>query len=295
MRGGLAGGFAALFLSLAAMVAAPARAEPALWRVTDADTEMILFGSVHTLPEHIEWRGDALDAALSSADLVVFEILTPETEEEQWAMVAPLTEYMYSPQPLREVLSAPTWARLEALLTERDIPVVAFENLRPWSASMMLELAISEEQGSLEDLGVDTVLEQSLAADKRKEALDTPALLLATIRALAAYGDAEAEDLLVQTLDWIESVEEQPDWEIEEAWSAGDIATIAVLVEEMKTEAPLLYEALMTDRNTAWMPALERMMATEARVVVIVGAAHMAGPDGLPALLRAAGYAVEGP
>lgn len=295
MRGGFAGGFAALFLSLAPMVAAPARAEPALWRVTDADTEMILFGSVHILPEHIEWRGEALDAAVASADLIVFEVLTPETEEEQWAMVAPLTEYMYSGQPLREVLSAPTWTRLEALLVDRDIPVIAFEHLRPWSASMMLELAISKEQGSLEDLGVDTVLEQSLAPDKRKEALDTPALLLATIQALAAYGDAEAESMLVQTLDWIEAVEEQPDWEIEEAWSAGDVQTIAVLVEEMRAEAPLLYKALMTDRNTAWMPALERMMDTETRVVVIVGAAHMAGPDGLPALLRAAGYAVEGP
>ncbi|HZW16335.1 MAG TPA: TraB/GumN family protein [Brevundimonas sp.] len=295
MRRGLVGAFAALFLSLAAMVAAPARAEPALWRVTDADTEMVLFGSVHTLPEHIEWRDDALDAVLASADLVVFEILTPETEEEQWAMVAPLMEYMYSPRPLREVLSAPTWARLEALMTDRAMPVIAFEHLRPWAASMMLEIAISEEQGSLEDLGVDTVLEQSLAADKRTEALDTPALLLATIQALAAYGDAEAEDLLVQTLDWIEAVDQQPDWQIEEAWSAGEVEVIAGLVEEMKIEAPLLYQALMTDRNTAWMPALERMMQTEARVVVIVGAAHMAGPDGLPALLRAAGYAVEGP
>lgn len=295
MRGGFVAGFAALFLSLAAMAAAPAHAEPALWRVTDADTEMILFGSVHALPEHIEWRGEALDAAIDAADLVVFEILTPETEEEQWAMVAPLTEYIYSEQPLREALSAPTWTRLETLLVERDIPLIAFEHLRPWSASMMLELAISEEQGSIDDLGVDTVLEQSLAADKRKEALDTPALLLAVIQALAAYGDAEAENMLVQTLDWVKSAEEQPDWAIEEAWSAGDVPAIAVLVEEMRAEAPLLYKALMTDRNMAWMPALERMMDTETRVVVIVGAAHMAGPDGLPALLRAAGYAVEGP
>jgi len=285
---------AALFLSLASL-ASPAGAEPASWRVTDGDTEMLLFGSVHMLPPHVEWRTAPLEAALASADLVAFEILTPGTEEEEHAMYGPLVGYMFAEQPLQEVLAPATWARLEAFLDSHEIPAAAFGQLRPWAAAMMLDLAVIENAGSDEDLGVDTVLEQSLAQGQRKEALDTPDLLLATIRGLAAYGDAEAEGLLNQTLDWHEELEDQPDWSMEEAWAAGDTDSVASYVAEMKVEAPLLYQTLMTDRNTAWMPALERMMETETRVVVIAGAAHMAGPDGLPALLRAAGYTVEGP
>lgn len=285
---------AALFLSLA-LPAAPARAEPAVWRVTDADTEMVLFGSVHMLPEHVEWRTPLLDAAIAEADLVVFEILTPETEEEEWAMYGPLLRYMYASQPLSEVVTPATWARLEAFLIEHEIPADNFNSLRPWAAAMMLELAVAEDAGSDGDLGVDTVLENSLAPDQRKEALDTAELLLATIQSLAAYGDAEAESLLTQSLDWYEEIEDQPDWSMEESWAAGDVDSIASFVADMKAEAPLLYETLMTDRNTAWLTALKRMMDTETRVVVIVGAAHMVGPDGLPALMRAAGYRVEGP
>ena len=285
---------AALILSLASL-ASPIRAEPASWRVTDGDTEMLLFGSVHMLPPHVEWRTAPLEAAIASADLVAFEILTPETEDEEQAMYGPLGDYMFAQQPLHEVLTPATWSRLEAFLAGYEIPAAAFGQLRPWAAAMMLELAVMESAGSDADLGVDTMLEQSLAPGRRKEALDTPALLLATIQSLAAYGDAEAESLLNETLDWYEALEHQPDWSVEEAWAAGDTDSIASYVADMKVEAPLLYKTLMTDRNTAWMPALERMMETEKRVVVIVGAAHMAGPDGLPALLRAAGYTVEGP
>ena len=285
---------AALVLSLASF-ASPVLAEPASWRVIDSDTEMLLFGSVHMLPPHVEWRTAPLEAALASADLVAFEILTPETEDEEQAMYAPLVGYMFAQQPLHEVLTPATWARLEAFLASHEIPAVAFSQLRPWAAAMMLDLAVSESAGSESELGVDTLLERSLAPGQRKEALDTPALLLATIQSLAAYGDAEAESLLNETLDWYEELDDQPDWSLEEAWAAGDTDSIGGYVAEMKAEAPLLYKALMTDRNTAWMPALQRMMETETRVVVIVGAAHMAGPDGLPALLRAAGYTVEGP
>ena len=286
---------AALFLSLVSVAAAPANAEPASWRVTDGDTEMVLFGSVHMLPPHVEWRTDQMDAAIAQADLVAFEILTPGTEEEEEALYGPLMGYMFARQPLQDVVTPDTWTRLEAFLSERDIPAESFNQLRPWAAAMMLELAVAEEAGSEDDLGVDTVLENSLAPGQRKEALDTPALLLATIQAMAAYGDSEAETMLSESLDWYEELDQQPDWSVEEAWAAGDVDSIASFVAEMKTEAPLLYETLMTDRNRAWMPALKRMMETETRVVVIAGAAHMAGPDGLPALLRAAGYKVEGP
>ena len=295
MRGRPVPVLAALALALSVLVVAPAKAEPAIWRVTDADTEMVLFGSVHALPPQVEWRTAELDAAIASADLVAFEILTPASEAEEVAMMAPLMGYMFATRPLREVLSAPAWARLEAFLIKREMAPEAFDALRPWAAAMMLEIAAAESEGATGDLGVDTVLEASVAPERRKEALDTPALLLSTIQALAAYGDAEGEALLVETLDWIEESESQPEWALEEAWAAGDTAAVAELVEEMRTEAPSLYKALMTDRNTAWVPALVRMMETERRVVVVVGAAHMSGPDGLPALLRAAGYAVEGP
>lgn len=284
-----------LIAALAAglLAATPARADPPIWRVSDADTEMLLFGSIHALPPGIEWRTAELDGALDGADLVAFEILTPETEDEEMEMFMPFLRYLVADRPLSEVVAPETFTRALAAAAAQDLDILSLQMMKPWAAALMLDMGAEEALGRTADLGVDSLLEQSLTADRRKEALDTPALLLASMKALAEMGDAEGEALLIEVLDGLDR--EELDIEIETAWAAGDIAPVEAEMRMMQAEAPRLYKALLVDRNHAWMPALTRMMDTEGRVVVIVGVAHMVGEDGLPTLLRAAGYVVEGP
>lgn len=285
-------GLAALALSVASP--AVARADPPVWRVSDADTEMVLFGSIHALPEGVDWRSEALDKALAGADLVVFEILTPTSEEEETAAFMPMLRYLVSPQPLHAVVSAETYARALAHAKAQGFEPPMFDMLRPWAAAMMLDMGADEARGRSGDLGVDTTIETALRPDQRTEALDTDALLHATMQALAEAGDAEGEQLLIETLDALDE-ETELDMEIENAWVRGDLQPILDDMAAMKAEAPRLYQVILVDRNNGWMPALKRMMDTERRVVVIAGAAHMVGDDGLPTLLRQAGYKVEGP
>lgn len=280
-------------LIAAAVGAAPAWAEPPVWTVRDADTEMVLFGSVHSLPPEIQWRTPALDAALAEADLVAFEILEPEDEAAEMAMFMPVLPYMISTQPLSTLVSPETFARVRAAAAEQEVEVGMLEMMRPWAAALMLSIGADESQGRTGDLGVDTVLEGELAEDRRKEALDTPELLLSAIQALAAMDAEEGEQMLVESLDAMD--EDELDLSLETAWAAGDLGPLRQEVEDMRTEAPRLYRAMLIDRNTGWMPALKRMMETEGKVLVVAGAAHMVGPDGLPTLLRQAGYEVEGP
>lgn len=291
MRAWFVGGLLALVLAAADV--APARADPPIWRVRDADTEMVLFGSIHALPPGIEWRTAELDAALDGADLVAFEILTPETEAEELQMVLPYLRYLIAEEPLSEVVSAETFARVQAAAERQGYPVQMLDMMKPWAAALMLDMGAEEALGRTGDLGVDTVLETSLAEGRRKEALDTDALLLASIKALSEAGDAEGEEMLIEVLDGLD--DDELDLTLEHAWVAGDIKAIEAEMKDMKLEAPRLYQALLVDRNHGWMPALTRMMETEGRVVVVAGAAHMVGDDGLPALLRKAGYEVEGP
>jgi hypothetical protein len=82
---------------------------------------------------------------------------------------------------------------------------------------------------------------------------------------------------------------------LEQAWLDGDLARLGpALVGEMKKENPALYQALLKRRNEAWSDAIARELAIGPRVELVnVGALHMMGDDGLPALLRARGYTVE--
>jgi len=78
-----------------------------------------------------------------------------------------------------------------------------------------------------------------------------------------------------------------------EAWRSGDAATVEkIVLADLKAE-PVLYQRLLVERNRNWMPKLEALFARPKHALVVVGAAHLVGPDGLLAALRAKGYTVE--
>lgn len=281
-------------LVLGLMTALPARADPPIWTVRDADTEMVLFGSVHSLPPGIQWRSPQLERALAQADLVVFEILTPEGEEETAAFYGPMFRQMLAERPLNTVLSPPTYARVQAAATSLNLPPEALNMMRPWAVALLLDQDQQADLGRSGDLGVDTQIEAGLAAGRRTEALDTDALLQASIQAFAEFGDAEGEAMILEVLN-TRDVEKTLDLTVERSWAQGELGPLLEEVATMKREAPLLYQVLLIDRNRGWLPALIRMMRLERRVVVVAGAAHMVGDEGLPALMRRVGYQVEGP
>jgi uncharacterized protein YbaP (TraB family) len=78
-----------------------------------------------------------------------------------------------------------------------------------------------------------------------------------------------------------------------DAWKAGDAPAVErVVLKELKAE-PRMYQRLLVDRNRNWLPAIEALFARSGRAFVVVGAAHLVGPDGLLAMLKAKGYAIE--
>ena len=56
---------------------------------------------------------------------------------------------------------------------------------------------------------------------------------------------------------------------------------------------PELRQALQIGRNLGWDTRIEQMLADGEAPFVAVGAAHMFGGQGLPALLAAHGYTVR--
>lgn len=79
------------------------------------------------------------------------------------------------------------------------------------------------------------------------------------------------------------------------AINAGDFDAVASIVDDgmaAPADQALFHEIMVAGRNRSWMPAL-RTTVDEGRAVIVVGAAHLPGDDGLLSLLRQAGYRVE--
>ena len=103
---------------------------------------------------------------------------------------------------------------------------------------------------------------------------------------------AQQDRLLAETLKEI-ATETATVGKLVDAWNAGDVPTVErIVLAELKSD-PMLYQRLLVERNKNWMPKIEALFARTGRALVVVGAAHLVGPDGVVAMLKAKGYTVE--
>ncbi len=77
-----------------------------------------------------------------------------------------------------------------------------------------------------------------------------------------------------------------------EAWRAGDQKTLTDTLVLLAEADPAGYDALIVNRNRAWLPAIEKALSEKGTTFVTIGATHLIGPDGLVAQLRRDGHAV---
>jgi uncharacterized protein YbaP (TraB family) len=77
------------------------------------------------------------------------------------------------------------------------------------------------------------------------------------------------------------------------AWRDGELERLAAELLSEFDAFPGLYDTIVTKRNAAWVPTLEKMLADGRRHLVVVGALHLVGPDSVIDQLRARGHEVE--
>jgi uncharacterized protein YbaP (TraB family) len=97
------------------------------------------------------------------------------------------------------------------------------------------------------------------------------------VEMLATLDDVEAQ---------VESVET-----IVTAWRTGDVATLERLLLQSFRESPEIHRRLLVDA-TATGPKIEKC-GRPTPCLVVVGGAHLLGPDGLVTLLGAAGFTLD--
>jgi uncharacterized protein YbaP (TraB family) len=74
------------------------------------------------------------------------------------------------------------------------------------------------------------------------------------------------------------------------SWKIGDAGAIERLVLSDIKDDPFVYDRLLVARNRTWLPKIEALFSRPRPAFVVVGAAHLVGPDGLLAMLKAKGY-----
>jgi uncharacterized protein YbaP (TraB family) len=261
---------------------------PALWVVRDADSTLYLFGTVHVLRPSTAWGSPRVDAAFDSADQIWFEISNPD---DQAAIVPLIQQYGISPdRPLSSLLTADEMTALNAAAAAAGMPAGQIDVFRPWFAAIVLSVAPSIRAGYDPRSGVETVLKaRAEAAGKPISGLET---IDKQVAILAGMSEAEQLAFLRTLLESYEDATVELDRMVG-AWAAGDVALLEeIAVDEMRSESPALYEALLVRRNTDWANQIQTMLEGSGTIFMAVGAAHLAGDDSVQEILEDRGLTV---
>ncbi|HZV83966.1 MAG TPA: TraB/GumN family protein [Brevundimonas sp.] len=257
-------------------------AGPALWVIRDADSTLYLFGTVHVLRPTTAWGSPKVDAAFDSADQIWFEISNPD---DQAALLPLIRQHGVSPdRPLSGLLTEAEMSELNAAAASAGLPAAQLNVFRPWFAGLTLSMAPLVKAGYDPQSGVELVLKQRAeAAGKPIHGLET---IDKQIGILAGMSEADQVAFLRSVLDAWEDATVELDRMVD-TWASGDIEAFeAVSVEEMRTESPAVYQALLVQRNTDWAGQIQKMLEGSGTAFIAVGAAHLAGDDSVQAILE---------
>jgi len=299
----------ALFL-LAALVSAPALADPALWVAKSPTAVVYLFGTVHVLPERISWHYPLLDAALKASG----ELYVEENDDSSATMrnlvlqfglgealgmtsddmrTCVCQDFVDPAYILSSKLGPRDRARLEAAANAMDLSggLEALERMRPWLAAVALTMVPIEKAGYEPESGADVQLKHQFQATGRPvDALETAR---DQVRSLASLPATLQLDMLHNTLDDYAKGQGQIQVLVSE-WQAGDVAAIAKNVNaDMQKHYPQLYMVLLVKRNRNFARHIATLLRGHHTVFVAIGAGHLAGPDSVQAQLAKLGIHTE--
>ncbi len=281
---------ARLYSVILLLCSALAQADSAVWRVSKGADQLFIGGTVHMLPPAQYPLPAEFDAAFQHSDVVVLETdLAPMQDQSSAASLQ--QQLMYPPgTTLSSNLAAKTRQQLLEILQRHRLSLPQIEQFRP--CMLVTQLTLLElQQHQFTSPGVDqhylTLAQQQNKTLKYLEPIEFQLTLLASL------GEGR-EDLFLQHA--LADVSDTADMMAKalSAWRTGDLAAVEQLVlAPVKLADVQTYQQMFVARNQAWLPQIQALFGNKEQELVLVGLGHLAGSEGVLALLQQAGYQVE--
>ncbi|MGH6877578.1 MAG: TraB/GumN family protein [Rhizomicrobium sp.] len=272
-----------------APVMAAIKAHPALWTVRSGTATAYLFGSIHLLPPNIDWHSRAIDAAVAASDIFVFEAPLGQSGEQQTVSFVRANGMLAPDTSLPSLLDARARRDYRAAILAAHVPPDSLVHLQPWLAAIVLQTHLLESLHYSPSSGVDRQLWAYATARKKQiETFETVDEQLALLMPKNPKVEMEEFDASLKEV----RSDTSEIGALVDAWCDGRMGDVAKLMNEGLSATPGAMKLLIDDRNARWVNRLAGMLSEHHTYFVTVGAGHLAGPRGVPALLGARGYRV---
>ena len=275
---------------LASGAAAQTRGRNFLWKVQSGANVMYLAGSVHALTNEAYPLNPAYQRAFDASAALVEEIDLAEADPLTGGLGL-LAKGMYTDgRTFGGVVSRQTATLVEQKLKDTPLALEMIQPMKPWMVMLMLEALGSQAAGLDPQLGLDKhFYDLARSGGKAVVGLETAE---SQVDRFDKMPDRLQEQMLRSELAEMET-EQSGLRALLTAWQTGDAPAIEKMLLSSFTDNPAAYNSLITERNRNWMPQLDACLRRSSPCFVIVGAAHLVGPQGLLAMLQQRGYRLD--
>ena len=282
-------------LVLLALLALPVHADESghpvtLWEVSGTTNSVYLLGSIHLLREQDYPLPTALAAAYDDADVLIMEIDMDDLDPI--ATQSAFTRYgiLQDDTTLRDLMGDTLYQQAVVAADVIDIPLDLLNKTEPWYAAMTVEIMVLNRIGFDPMLGVEMHMMSKAKSDgKRIDGLETIEQQLQFLDGMSLQAQRE---MLMSTLEESAKLGDLMD-DVIDAWRHGDIAALETgMLNDLEKHAEL-NKVLVTDRNARWVEQIEDLLDDDEDYLIIVGALHLVGENGVPKQLDRNGYKVH--
>jgi len=264
-------------------------AQTSVWKVENQGSEFYLCGTSHVLRDQDLPLPAEFDLAYRASQKIVLEADVSKIKDPTIAQSMLSKSMLTDGKTLKTVLSETTYNKLSEECAKLGLPMQSLSMLKPSMLSITI-LGMKMLQLGLKNEGVDLFYYKKGIEDKKEisflESVDLQ------IDLLTSGSDGIEEEFTSLFLHDLQNLEKEINLTID-SWKSGDAKFLNQKIKEIMKASPKYYHSLLKDRNDAWMGKLDVYLADKEVEMVLVGALHLYGKDGLLQQLKTKGYAIS--
>jgi hypothetical protein len=254
-----------------------------------------LLGSIHVANDKMYPLRPEIEAAFEAAQYLGVEVDISKMDQAEIQKFI-LEKGSYSDgTKLKDHVSADTYNKIVQILKANGLAGNAFDSFKPWVVTQGISSLQMQVTNYTADTGIDLYfLQKANKLNKPIIELENTQLQL---NMFDQFSDGLQEKLLVDTLSSLNQTDNTSAAAsldaLSQMWMQGDEQSLVAMTQSVAQE-PEYYKGLVSDRNVNMVKHVKEYLNSDkkATYLVVVGALHMLGDDGIVTQLQKDGFNV---
>jgi uncharacterized protein YbaP (TraB family) len=280
----------ALGLSVALAGQLTAQEKSFLWKVNADQNSLYILGSIHLLNKEAYPLKQSIENAFEQTNKLILEFDLRSANSDRIQQLMLQKGASTDGTVLHQKVSKETYESVVMRAKELGVDIRLLNSFKPWIVATTMAAVKLQKLGFDAKLGIDRYFaDRAIRSNKPIGGLETAEFQLGLLDQFSAK---EQELLLRQSMNEMDHLERNVA-EIVRAWKSGDVGSLEKHLLAGMRDYPEIHRKVIDDRNRRWLPEIEGLLAQGENALIVVGAAHLVGTNGVIQLLESRGYRVE--